>query len=388
MIKCVYCKESEFEVGKGSEEHAILSSLGGKKASRNICCQKCNNELGDEIDKVVSEEFSFISNFISVKTGRNKSAKTIKNAGVMNGKEFELKPGGTPYFSSAEFESKKEDENRIEASISARSPKEALRLMEQFAKKHGKSLGDLQNANVRIVSDYNTPMVSGTLNLGGDLFLRSIAKMMLTYLATLCDQSRLRDGSSEKFINYIKNTSEENVNVSFDYNSIFPLSKLECKVSHLIFIWADPKSKLVFCGLQLFGYIKFSAVITDCWNGGEIKKCHEVDPTSGQILDSDFNFDDVDIRQIVDGMGYEASQFEIAINLLMKTVVELQQESATRNTIDTAIEAAFANQNFQDLTPDNVNEFVSNVMVHIQAQMHRSVVNQKFTLEQLKQLDK
>lgn len=221
VINCLYCEHGEFEIGKGSEEHVILSSLGGKKASKNICCQICNNELGDKIDKVLSEEFSFVSNLINIKTGRNKPVKPIKNAGVMNGQEFELRPGGTPHFSKVKFD-KTVNKNTIEATISARTPEEALKLMEQFAKSNGKTLDDIQNSNVKIISNYDIPQVSGTLNLGGELFFRSVAKMMLTYLATLCNHTRLRDGSFKNVISYIIGESKDNIKLSFDYNNEFP----------------------------------------------------------------------------------------------------------------------------------------------------------------------
>lgn len=221
MINCIYCKTEYFEVGKGSEEHAILSSLGGKKASRNICCQKCNNSLGDEIDKVISDEFSFISNFANIKTGRNKPPKTIKNAGIMSESEFELKPGGLPHFSKVKFESNEIDENSVQGKFVARSPDEAIRLMEAFVKKHGKSIDDLKDVNVRLVSDYDIPKVQGSLKLGGELFFRSITKMMLTYLATLSHHSRLRDGSCDKAIAYIKGECNQDFKVTHDYISEF-----------------------------------------------------------------------------------------------------------------------------------------------------------------------
>jgi len=206
MINCIYCAEVTFEEGQGSKEHAILSSLGGKKASRNICCQTCNKELGDEIDKVVSESFSLITNFLDVKTdrGTESKTKTIKNIGIMNGIELELKPGGVPHYSEAKLEISSIDKHSVRANISARSPQEATKLMESFAKKYGKSVDDLKDINISLNSNYDIPQVHGKIQLGGELFFRSIAKTMLTYLATLCKPLRLRDGSFDEIIDYIK----------------------------------------------------------------------------------------------------------------------------------------------------------------------------------------
>lgn len=385
VINCLYCQTTKFEIGKGSEEHVILSSIGGKKSSRNICCQKCNNELGDEIDKTLSEEFSFISNFINIKTGRNKPPKTIKNAGVMNGQVFDLKPGGTPHYSKIKFDQTVKD-NTVQANFSARSPEEALRLMEQFAKSHGKTIDDLKNASVKDISDYNIPQVSATLSLGGDLFFRSIAKMMLTYLATLCDQSKLRDGSVNDLIDYITGKLSEKNTLSFDFNTEFPNKLIESEMYHQIFIWADPISKLVFCGLKLFRFINFSAVLSDSWEGGEIKRSHVIDPITGSSTDFEFNSNDLTVNQLVESMGYDKTQFKSAINDLISTIRNIQHENATDTAIEKAISSAFANQNFDDLTNENLHEFVETIINQFKAHVFKGEAIQGLSLEQLKQL--
>ncbi|EMC4027169.1 hypothetical protein VDT04_003488 [Vibrio cholerae] len=388
MISCIYCSTEKFKEGQGSEEHAILSSLGGKKASRNICCQKCNNSLGDDIDKVVSEEFAFISNFANIKTGRKKAPKTIKSAGVMSDLEFELKPGGLPHFSKVKFESNEIDENSVQGSIVARSPEEAIRLVEAFAKKHGKSIDDVKDANIRLVSDYDIPKVQGTLKLGGEPFFRSITKMMLTYLATLCHHSRLRDGSFDEAIAYIKGDSNQELQVTHDYVSEYPKTELDNEISHLIFVFADPKTGVVFCGLRLFGYLQFSAKLTETWSGGEIKKCHQVDPVSGETLDFDLESLPVSINELALNMGNDSEKFEQAINSLMSAVFKAQQKAAIARTTEQAIEEAFAKQNFEDLTEDNLGEFVETIVGHVKAQMFRGTVTQEVSIEQLKRMKK
>lgn len=388
MINCIYCKTEKFKEGKGSEEHAILSSLGGKKTSRNICCEKCNNELGDEIDKVVSEAFSFISNFANIKTGRNKQSKTIKNAGIMTDKDFELKPGGIPHFSKAKLESNEVDENSVRGSIVARSPEEAIHLIEAFAKKYGKSIDDIQDVNIQLVSDYNIPKIQGSLSLGGELFLRSIMKMMLTYLATLCHSSKLRDGSFDEVIAYIKGEDNRDIKITHDYISTYPPSLLSSNISHLIFIWADPDTGLVFCGLRLFGFIQFSAKLTNTWQGGEIRKCHQVDPVTGETHDSNLDGLSVSINDLVSHMGNDKMKFEQAINSMMSAIFENQHKVAISRTTKNAIEEAFAKQNFEDLTKDNLSEFVKTIVGHIQAQNLRRTVTQTISIAQLKRMIK
>lgn len=36
MLKCLYCNIEEFNPGEGSEEHAILSALGGRRREISV----------------------------------------------------------------------------------------------------------------------------------------------------------------------------------------------------------------------------------------------------------------------------------------------------------------------------------------------------------------
>lgn len=43
---CPYCGEET----EGSDEHIIPRSLGGALRSFRVCCQRCNNQLGEQVD--------------------------------------------------------------------------------------------------------------------------------------------------------------------------------------------------------------------------------------------------------------------------------------------------------------------------------------------------
>ncbi|MDO6525779.1 HNH endonuclease [Motilimonas sp. 1_MG-2023] len=387
MIKCVYCSDEEFDLGKGSEEHAILSSLGGKKISKNICCQKCNNHFGDEIDKYFSKSFEYISNIVGIKTGRNKSASTIKNAGVMNGHQFYLKPGGLPSFSKPIFLCQEKDDNTVQVDIRARDLNEANYLVKNLEKKYGRPLDSMSDIKIEVVTDYLREPTTINFEMGGELFFRSIAKMMLTYLATVCAPARLRDGATDEIINYIKGdtSARDSIILSYDYNSEFPSNQLTCKVSHLIFIWADPESKLVFCGLRLFGHMQFSAKLSSMWNGGEIKKCYQIDPICGEGIDIDIDFNSKSIRSIIENIGYNEASLEKAKLALKEDILELNQKVALNSTIDRAAEAQLARQELSNETLDN---FAKAVLTDIQNQVIKQPSTEVLTLEQLKRLGK
>ncbi|WP_084185060.1 HNH endonuclease [Desulfonatronum thiodismutans] len=95
-LKCIYCNKNDFDEGKGSREHVILSSLGGRKMSRNICCVVCNNQLGEAIDEPTSKDLVALSNSAGITTGRDKESPTIKNVAMIEGQSLDLKSGGKP----------------------------------------------------------------------------------------------------------------------------------------------------------------------------------------------------------------------------------------------------------------------------------------------------
>ncbi|MEM9508446.1 MAG: hypothetical protein AAGA16_12310, partial [Cyanobacteria bacterium P01_E01_bin.35] len=56
-----------------------MSSIGGRKVSRDIDCENCNNKLGLEIDEPFSKRLGFFSTMLGITTGRNKNAPIHKN---------------------------------------------------------------------------------------------------------------------------------------------------------------------------------------------------------------------------------------------------------------------------------------------------------------------
>ena len=136
MLTCIYCESEEFESDRGSKEHVILSSLGGRKGSKNICCQACNNKYGTEIDEDLSKELSFFSTMLDITTGRNKSAPTHQRIVSHSGKDYNINSGGAFKLSKADVKiSDRDDLNGHEVSITAGNEKRNY-----SERKHKKSL--------------------------------------------------------------------------------------------------------------------------------------------------------------------------------------------------------------------------------------------------------
>lgn len=182
-IKCVYCK-NEFKEGEGSFEHVILSSLGGRKASRNICCVECNTRLGTEIDKPVADLFGFYSNMLGIRTGRNKDAAVIKNITKIGDSSYDMLPEGKFELSKNKVNIQELD-NIKKISISGKDEDQAKNILKNIMfhqlKIDPKSIKNLEAT----LNTIYPPIIHREFVFGGDEQYRSFAKTILTYLATL-----------------------------------------------------------------------------------------------------------------------------------------------------------------------------------------------------------
>lgn len=87
---CLYDRQPS---EKQSKEDIMLRAFGCKKSSTTLICQRCNNNLGSQVDKPFAESLSLVTTLVNPKH-RRKAAPTQNKIFNENGKEFEIHPGG------------------------------------------------------------------------------------------------------------------------------------------------------------------------------------------------------------------------------------------------------------------------------------------------------
>lgn len=283
-LTCIYCRTEEFEQGRGSEEHAVLSSLGGRKSSRSICCQKCNTDLGNQIDEPLADGLRIISTFLGIITGRGKEAATLKSYGTHNDKKFDLLPGGRVQQSKVKIGRQIDKENGIvNISVSARNLDEVKNLLEQQLNSFEKSVKDFQFDKITERIEY-PEAISGTIDLGLVSQHRSLAKSALTYLATMISPQRLRSECFSGVIEYILGDKEELALTTITKVSFPPLPNIS-DVQHRIIISASEDRKIVIGLVELFGGLKFKVILTENWDGPDLQKGYAVNPLNGDQVE-------------------------------------------------------------------------------------------------------
>lgn len=347
MIKCLYC-ETKFITGKGSLEHVILSSLGGRKGSRNVCCEECNSRLGSEIDKSISEAFSFFSNMLGIRTGRNKQAAVLKNVIKIGENSYNMLPEGKLELSKNKVNIKEFD-NRKEVTINAKNEEEAKNILKKIMfdqlKLDPTSVKNIQST----INKIYPPTIQNNFSFGGDEQYRSIAKTILTYLATLVKPERLRDNTFKDIINYINGVSN-NIKFPVLYNGKLKLPETHklSEINHRVFICASSTKNKVIGILEIYGCITISCILSKKWIYNDISKVYIVDPVTSKTLNEDILLSESLINECIN-MNVSLDDESIVyikddISKLMREIVKRQKNSRIEEKIKEAMNMYLPNE--------------------------------------------
>ncbi|MBZ2189142.1 HNH endonuclease [Alcanivorax sp. JB21] len=378
-LSCIYCSNESFEQGRGSEEHAILSSLGGRKTSKNVCCVGCNNRLGKEIDEDMSESLSFFSTMLDITTGRRKRAPTQKLFGEHEGKKFDILAGGKIKFSKSNVDINEQDEG-AEISISANSEEEALKILSEVLKKYGKSIDDFKDLEAKSVRSY-IPRVSGCIQIGGEKQFRSVAKMALTYLATFVSPDRLRLPEFQSIIGYINKEGVENSFVSFTTEE--PPSEVEpiSEINHRLIVSSCDSSKRVVAILEIYGNIRFFITLTEDWSGPSTSKAYTIDPVTQESREIEVS----DAENIL-CLSHENGADQEALRTAVGNIIESFQQRQMSEEISKLVNKAVANHisgKYESITNKMISSLASEVALEFIRMIHRIDTEEVIDLKKL-----
>ncbi|EGR1834014.1 HNH endonuclease [Vibrio cholerae] len=275
-LKCIYCDNKYFEKNNGSVEHAILSAIGGRKVSKNICCTDCNERFGRTIDAQFADKFKTLCSMLGVKRDRN-GIGIVKGV-VKVGEDFaDLHPDGKMVQPNVKKEVHSND-HRLNIHVTAGTEKQAMQIAKGLLKKHGHKIEDAV-VNIENKNNY----VEGThitLNFSwNEDDLRCVAKMALTFLVTITDPTRVRSGWFDDVIGYINgNDSKASDFVWMDTNNALPEQPMLSPRDHRIFLYASTDENLCVALLELFGTYTYSILLSRSWSGPDIAACYVIDP--------------------------------------------------------------------------------------------------------------
>ncbi|MCW2005417.1 hypothetical protein FHY30_004261 [Xanthomonas arboricola] len=292
-IECIYCDSptpQKFGINEGSKEHVILSSIGGRKASRNVCCRICNTRLGNEIDIELSLKLAPISNLFGIKTDRKGRAPTLPTEHCLESEPLVVAPGGKFELKQASIREKRLEDGKIEISVVARTTEEADRLRDQYIRKfNGATLSD----PVYVAKSTPSPTISHRFSFETNE-KRSSVKMLLTLLATCVNPTRIRSDEMRPAIEFILGKGKLDLPVVPWLCMEIPAIDDKYRFGHTAAVFASANSKEVFGVLIIFGAIKVTARLSDGWTGPAVGQMYCVDPVTGEGKTSELDEEEVE----------------------------------------------------------------------------------------------
>lgn len=372
-MNCIYCG-GVFD--KGSSEHIILSALGGKKQTKNICCEKCNNRLNIEIDNDFAKKLLVIANHINLITGRKKSSATLKNLDTKKGYKIELRPGSQPRMARASVDANTHNNGEIHISISARNQEEAKTLLGGQLKKFNKNLNDIKTQKCERVSEHVGMLLN--CSIGGPLHFRSIAKMMLNYFASKFNPDRMTISSFQKAIQFIDKGVPLPENwINFDYINRFPSSPTLSPFNHRLLIGTHSKEKIVYGFLELFGELNFSAVLDDQWDGPDKNYVYIVDPVASVHKEEEIVFNIS--KKMLMKKGYSLSEVQNSFNRLLEKIKKKMEKEIFENLIQETFEKHFKGKG-KIITSEMINAFSQEIAQAFVKAMHKIDTREEFDI--------
>ncbi|QQV03752.1 MULTISPECIES: HNH endonuclease [Chryseobacterium] len=277
MNTCYSCKTT-LDAEKQSVEHIIPNSLGGKLKSKKLLCVECNNKLGEEIDAELGRQLNPFMNLFMLDRERGKY-NPIKGS-TDDGEEFIL--DGIEIKSQPKI---KFTDNHV--SFSGNDEKDVKNYFKGLLKKYPNlNIEEIINTANKGKYYLNKP-IRIKMAFGGEVFFRAIAKIFVNfYLVSGGDQSYIQD-----VISYIKGDvvvdkvwhnyelDNENLIVKKDY------------VYHFIKVEANPKEKVLYGYIELFGAHKFLILLNNNYDGEYFRKQYFYDLLKKETIHNDVNLD-------------------------------------------------------------------------------------------------
>lgn len=207
MAGCVFCNAILSPATK--PEHIWLSALNGRKTTRSLICDGCNNAFGSGPDKALAESVEFIRNHLNLKSAKGNAPPVLTgpNIGALQTK---ILPGGKPTIQGGKpFDVERLEDGTIKLQISTPDNPDALLKAVTNATKYLNISPEqiLQSAQVRLIAA-PAPAHHQRISLGGPEAMRSMAKTCLLLWADKFGADEIRKSTYQQAMSFARRGSD------------------------------------------------------------------------------------------------------------------------------------------------------------------------------------
>lgn len=292
MENCYLCNDI-FTAENNSSEHIILNAIGGKLKAKNLLCKNCNSRFGNDADKILAHELSFLSSFLEVKRDNGK-IQDIKNGTTVSGTKYNLIDGHKPQISKPLIV-KPTIESPI-LQVKGRDKKEVM----QIVNGHKRNYPDLDvsKAEEKLVFEeyYVQEPINFNWGVGSDGTFKSLTKSAVNYY--IYTQDRTEEVSH--LFSYLK--GDEVLKIAKHYLKV-EIEERDENIFHLIHI--ENSDNYLYCYIELFGAYSFIVLLSEKYSGKTVNSTYHYDLINNISTDKKMNLN----------LSHEVFDFNSGLNM-------------------------------------------------------------------------
>jgi len=190
MTDCLFCSVRPADSG----EHIVLEALGGRRETRGLLCEPCNNRFGGTIDAELERAFRPMSLMAGCFRGDNKPVASLRGLTDEKGKPFEVHHGGTGRQTKPITVRSHSPKGVRSKDLRHFDEEQIAQILAAEARRLGVSSGDLTVTGTSETGVRKTA-VNMDLSFGGRSQYRSVVKMGLAALVR--EEALIRNSEAE-----------------------------------------------------------------------------------------------------------------------------------------------------------------------------------------------
>jgi hypothetical protein len=320
-----------------SKEHIIPNSIGGVLKTKGFICNTCNSSTGEDWDAELAAQLNPLSLFFGITRDRgttpSQDFKTTAGEQLTLHADGKLSPANPRY-------KEQEVEAGTKITLSARSMKEARRMLAGVKRKFPQINLEELLANASKVSTYPEGMLGFELSLGGKKAGRSVVKTALA----LAHSSGIKTDCCNLAREYLRNQEAEAC-FGYYYESDLVANRPAGVPFHCVSVSGNPLNGLLLGYVEYFGCQRKVIWLSDTYCGDAVNKSYAINPVNGETLNLSVNLDFTK-DDIVKMMNYERlpyDEMQKAFAAVIATGQQKRADAERERVIAQAVDHAFAN---------------------------------------------
>jgi HNH endonuclease len=325
-----------------SDEHILLSALGGRLHSKKVLCSACNTErYSTTLDSELASALGYFTTVLNVLPGRGGEPPPFRGLKLPDGTPIALQPGGQPVRSKLEFSKNLEPDGKTRISIIAGDPfmgKPLRDTLEGVARKANKTSEELlQGVKLERIGEYANN-VKLSIGIGDPAHLRAIAKMGITYAAYHLGTDIVRQPQFDTIRSFVVADTGKDLGLvgwanADDFPAIEGLHAQE-PPNHRLVLSCNPHTGLVSFFVELFGAFCFSVLLSEQWSGQRFTAAYSQDPlTGGRIEAVDFPPSGAPVAEFL-GRKLDMTAIQQRGNRLLAFISKRQEDGALSGIVE------------------------------------------------------